>query len=506
MRPCPIGVALLCLVVAGCAAAPAIPRARLSGWHSIRHPSFRLVGDLPPDELQRLADELALFDRIFARLTRIPAEPLEPVAIYLLADPELTRRFGLAGSVAGWMLATLEGCFAAVEAGHAHVQTRATLLHEYTHALLRRNRRGPLPPWYDEGLSTYFSTFSVRNGGAVVGGVPSAEIGWIANRGPIPLARLFAGSSWEIPQPEVQDFYATAWALSHHLLTTPRGRQELTTFAARLERGEPWQAAQAAAFGRPVERLQSELEAHVKLLSRGVAAEAVIDPGDQGSRASLEIFPASTAEVAYELGFLALQVGDQHPRSSQAPLASALFEIALDEHPAAPRAEAGLAEALALAGDVHSALPRGERAVARAPRDVRVRLQAGRVALAHADAAGDRAPEVEVALRTAEEHYRRALELDPASAVAWAGLGQTCRRQARGDEAVAAFERARGLGWSPQIDLELGTLYLASGRREEALALLRPLAGDPHGGRTREEARAQLESAGLLPDEATAAP
>jgi tetratricopeptide (TPR) repeat protein len=506
VRRRPIGVALLCLVVAGCAAAPAIPHARLTGWHSIRHPSFRLVGDLPADELRRLADELALFDRVFARLARIPAEPLEPIAIYLLSDPQLTRPFGLAGSVAGWMLATLEGCFAAVEAGRTHIETRATLLHEYTHALLRRNRRGPLPPWYDEGLSTYFSTFSIRNGGAVVGGVPSAEIGWIASRGPIPLARLFEGSTWKIPQPEVQDFYATAWALSHHLLTTPRGRQELTTFAAHLERGEPWQAAQAAAFGRPVERLQSELELHVKLLSRGVAAEAVIDSGDQVPLAPLEISPVSMAEIAYELGFLALQVGDQHPGGSQALLARALFEVALDEHPSAARAEAALAEALALAGDARQALPRGERAVARAPQDVRVRLQAGRVALAHADAGGDRAPEVELALLTAEEHYRRALELDPASALAWAGLGQTCRRQARGDAAVAAFERARGLVWSPQIDLELGALYIASGRRDEAVALLWPLAGDPHGGRTREEARAQLASAGLHPDEATAAP
>jgi tetratricopeptide (TPR) repeat protein len=463
-----------------------------------------MIGDAPPEELRTLAGELALFDRAFALLARMPAEPLEPVSIFVLSNPELARRFGLAGSVAGWMVATLEGCFAVVEAQRAHVETRATLLHEYTHALLRRNRRGPLPPWYDEGLSSYFSTFSVREDGVVLGAVPSAEIEWLTKRGLLPLASLFEGSGWGGGQPRVHDFYATAWALSHQLLATPRGRHELASFATRLERGERWQAAQAAAFGRPVEQLEAELGKHVKLLARGVAAEAVIDRGDLGARTRVGSLPVSPAEVAYELGFLALQVGEQHPDGPRAPLARALFELALDEEPMAARAEAGLAVALAWAGDPLAAQPHSERAVDRDPQDGRVHLAAGRVALALASAADSSASDASGALRAALEHYHRALALDPASALAWAGLGQTRRRQQRSDDAIAAFVRARGLRWSAQLDLELGGLYLELGRLDAALALLWPLVQDAHRGRTSEDAQELLERAGLHPDDETA--
>lgn len=504
MRALRVGVAVCCAAVTGCASSPSIPPERLAGWSSIRQSSFRLLGVAPTDELRRLAGDLALFDRVFTLLAGMPAEPLEPVSIFLFEDPELARRFGLAGPVAGWMVATLEGCFAAVRAGRTHVEMRATLLHEYTHALLRRNRRGPLPPWYDEGLSTYFSTFSVRDGGAVVGGAPSAEITRLVARGPIPLPILFERPGWGRAQPQVYDFYATAWAFAHLQLATPRGRNELAGFASRLERGEPWSDAQTAAFGRPVHALESELARHVRLLARGVAAEFVIDPGDLGAPGRIGLAEQSTAEVAYELGFLALQVGDRHPRGSKAPLARALFDAALAADPSASRAEAALAEALTLEGDAPEALALSGRAVGAAPDDARIRIHAGRVQIARSDAEGASGTQRHTALRSAAEHFREALDRDPASAAAWEGLAQTRLRQGRRDEAVAAFERARGLAWSPQLDLALGTLELEQGRRKEAIALLAPLAGDPHGGSIREEARAKLDQAGLLPQEADA--
>lgn len=75
MRRGRIGIALLSLAVAGCAAGPSLPREGLDGWHAIRHPSFRLLGAGPPEELRGLADELAPFDRVFVRLARMPVEP-----------------------------------------------------------------------------------------------------------------------------------------------------------------------------------------------------------------------------------------------------------------------------------------------------------------------------------------------------------------------------------------------------------------------------------------------
>ena len=507
MRRFRASLALFCVGLLGCAVAPRILRAQLTGFHAVTGSGFRLIGDAPPQELAALAAELELFQRAFAQLAQRPATIAgAPVPVYLLRDESLARRFGLAGMVDGWMLSTLAGCFASVEVHPNHTQTRGTLFHEYTHVLLRRHRRAPLPPWYDEGLSTYFSTVSIRDGAVVVGSAPGQLITWIEKRGPLPLDRLFEGSVWQLDRREIGDFYATGWALSHYLLATPGGRRELASFATQLERGTAWQLAYASAFDRPLERLGAQLEAHVAMLARGVAAEAMLDGTGMGAPRPPAPAPLRTADVAYELGYLALALRREGEDQSTGALARKLLEISLAEDPSSGRTEAALAETEALRGDIAASLSRTDRALALAPDDPLVRLHVGRVELARAEAAGKGGPAAESALHAAEDQYRRALDLDPASAVAWAGLGQTWRRAGRRDEAIAAFQRARELGWSGQLDLELGGLYLELGRRDEAVALLWPLAQDPHGGQASADARAQLDRAGLLPDEPPAAP
>jgi Flp pilus assembly protein TadD len=473
----------------------------MAGWHAIEGTGFRLVGNAPPDTLQKLARELALFEGAFAHLARRPANAVSArVPIYLFRDRDLAARFELGGMVAGWTLPTLAGCFAAVRVRPNHVETRATLFHEYTHALLRRGRRAPVPPWYDEGLSTYFSTLGFRDGAIVVGAAPAGGIAWIAKRGPFPLARLFSVSVWELRPEQIADFYATSWALSHQLLSTPGGRRELSAFAAQLERGAAWREAFAAAFARPPERLEAALETHVEALSRGVPAEATIDPKEVLVREPGHPIPLSSGEIAYELGYLALQLDEEGEDSSLGALARGLLGHAREADPSAPRPEAALAEARARDGDAAGAVPLAQQAQERAPDDARISLHVGRTELARAEEAGD-GPDAEAALRSAEEAYRRALALDPGSAVAWEGLGNTWHRAGRTGEAEDALERARALGWSARLDLELGSLYLERGRREDALRLLWPLAQDPHRGKTAEEAMELLERAGLTPAE-----
>jgi Flp pilus assembly protein TadD len=111
--------------------------------------------------------------------------------------------------------------------------------------------------------------------------------------------------------------------------------------------------------------------------------------------------------------------------------------------------------------------------------------RAGEVALALGDAG------------EAEERFRGALAIDTHYASAWFGLGRALDRRGDAAGAIAALEHARGIAWSSALDLETGRLYLAAGRSEDALALLRPLAADPHAGRVAERAAELLKEAGL---------
>jgi len=131
-----------------------------------------------------------------------------------------------------------------------------------------------------------------------------------------------------------------------------------------------------------------------------------------------------------------------------------------------------------------------ERAERAAPSDPWVALEAARVGALRAERAGAGASEAEAA-RFALEH---AVELGPDRPEAYAALGRfyaSTLHQPR--RAISAFARARTLGaWSPRLDLELARQHLELAETERAVALLRPVASDAHGGETSREARRML--------------
>jgi hypothetical protein len=464
----------------------------------------RLLGDLPQDEMQRFADDLVLFDAAFAYLVGwSPGPGAASVTIFLIRDRELAARLHLGRGIAGWAHITLEGAYCAVEARADYGQTRETLFHEYTHVLLRRGRRAPLPRWYDEGIASFFGTLDARSGAVVVGAVPGADVMHVHRRGPLPLDQLFEGNLRGASCQEVAHFYATSWALSHYLLLTPAGRREMARLEEELTRGSSPQEAQRVAFGRSAERVESELRAHVAGLARGVPVEAIFELDSLEIRSAGRATPLAGADAADELGRMALQLasgadGDAADRT----LARHLLEMAASQRTPPARSEAALAEALALAGQGEQAKASLRGALERAPEDPRVRLSAGRVELAQAET--DEGESAARALAAAELHLRSSLELDAGSAPAWFELGRALRQARRPEQALDALHRARSLGWSAGLDLALGELELERGDERRGFDLLWPLVQDPHGGSTRDRASRLLEDAGLLPEPAGA--
>jgi len=301
----------------------------------------------------------------------------------------------------------------------------------------------------------------------------------------MPLDLLFGGDrDATVRGAEIGHFYATAWALTHYLLSTPKGRGELSRFERELAKGTPLDAARAAAFGRSFERLTEELTTHVGYLERGVAAESVLDPRQVRVTQPSPATPMRGGEVAGAVGSLALALADDSEGEDESSdyhtrvtsLARSYLEVAAEEEPENARVRAALARARAYGGEAQGAQQLVAGALRDAPADPHVQVDAGRVALA-ARSYGE-----------AESRFRSAIALDERSPAAWFGLGRALARTDRADAALAAFERARSLGWSAELDLELGRLHLAAKRATEARALLQPLAADPHGGSVSKQA------------------
>jgi Flp pilus assembly protein TadD len=489
---------LLALLAPACAGGPRIPLTRLAGWHAVEAGDTRLIGDLAPEELQTLAGDLARFEAIFAKLAGWPgAASATPLTIYLFRGREIADRFGLGRRAAGWALETLDQSVITAQITSGQDSDRILLFHEITHVLLARDRRAPLPAWYQEGLATYFSTVSWRDGATVVGAAPITAAAWLMTRGALPLDRLFTASTVRMNHDEILDFYATSWALSHYLLSSPSGRRQLTAFVNDLARGVPSDRAQSAAFDRSLDRLGQELTAHVGHLARGVPIETLFDAGEFAAPPPPPAVALAPGEVAYALGCLALAMVEAGGADAwrQGPgLARSFLARAIAEHaPDAPRVEAALGEARAVGGDTTGGATAVQAALASAPDDPNVRLRAARVALlrAQAETRSGSSP----AFADAEKRFLHTLTLAPESASAWFGLGQALVRLERPDDAFRAFETARRFGWSRALDIAFARLHLARGDRGRAADLLRPIAYDPHDDRTREEAAALLKEA-----------
>jgi tetratricopeptide (TPR) repeat protein len=477
------GPALAALWLAACAA-PVVKPAQLDGWHAIAAGDVVLVAEATARETEALAADLVGFDAAFAHLIGRKVASQKPTIIHFVRNRRLGERIWLGDRAAGWALGTLEESLACV-ALSSKIETRITLFHEYTHLLLARQRAARLPRWYNEGLAVYFSTLRVRDGAVEVGSVPFEYVQWLATRGPLPLPELFG------PPDGIRsiDFYATSWALVHYLLSSARGRAELSRFEKELSAGVALDTARERAFGRSFEALSAELAAHLGYLQRGVSGEAVLDPRQLVIAKTPAARPLTRSESARALGLLALALEDVvHEESRDRGILAVsrdLLEIAVAGDAGNARARAALAYAESLANDREDARASVARALADAPGEREVLWRAGQVALALGD------------LEHAEQRFRGALAAGGEFASAWFGLGLALDR--RGDAAAAldALERARRIAWSDALDLETGRLYLAAGRTDDALAVLQPLASDPHGGYVAEQAGELLRAAGL---------
>lgn len=477
-------------LLAACAGSLHVPHAWLTDWHVAQMGPTRLIGDLPAEELEQLAGDLARFEVIFARLAGWDegTGTTRPLTIHLIRDRELAAHFDLGMGIAGWAMTTLDASYITLLITSGRDSNRGTLFHEYTHVLLARNEHTPIPRWINEGLAVYFSTLNERSGAVVVGAAPGAGAERVRQRGPMPLAELMDASLVDMKHVEVADYYATSWALAHYLMASPARRRELAAYLKLLARGTPGGEAQQAAFGRSLEQLSQELSTHVAYLSRGVPIETLFASSAFATPEPPTAVSLAPREVAFALGSLALAMlesDDAGDWTKGPPLAHGLLSLARNETaPAAPEIEAAFAEALAWGGDEDAARAAVQSALARAPGDPRVHLRAARVSLLRAETESDSA----ASLAEAEQQFARARTLDPNSAAAWFGHGQTLVKLDRERDAIAAFETARSLGWSRQLDVARARLHLARGEPALAAELLRPIAQDPHGGAVQKEA------------------
>lgn len=264
------------------------------------------------------------------------------------------------------------------------------------------------PAWLSRGLSGVLSNTLVRQDDVVIG----AAIPWHLEalrerRQPLRQMLTVVSNSPAIRSGDnLRAFDAQAWAFVHYLMFSDQGvhAPKLNAFVALIEKGEPADAAFAAAIG-DVETYERAFSNYVNRMLYS-AARVRVDLGiDRARFPARRMTPAETASARASF----------HAAMGRTAEARTMLDAATKADPASP-VPAGI-EAMMLdqAGDTEGARAAYAKALALGTSNAYVLYRASMLARRGADAAG---------LETIEANLAKAVESNPTFAAAHAALAE----------------------------------------------------------------------------------
>jgi tetratricopeptide (TPR) repeat protein len=221
------------------------------------------------------------------------------------------------------------------------------MVHEYVHLILNRSG-GRYPVWLNEGLAEYFATLPSTGDAVPVGRMARTRMRSLMSGRLFNLDQLFAVTH-ESPEYQTAEhgglFYAQSWALTHMLLADPRYRDGANRFIALMREGIPSAQAVETVWGRPLGRLQGDLQDYVR---NGYFAVRVIrfdEPSEDAPVATREVSSFEADLVLANMLAAAREDADKARKAFEGLAAQKPDDIALLESRAALEFRTGRARA-----------------------------------------------------------------------------------------------------------------------------------------------------------------
>jgi hypothetical protein len=239
-------------------------------WHEVTTEHFRIRTDADPE---LVLGEARRFEVLRAHLLRYLAGPRvrldSRLEVILLRDAAALDEFA---SLVGGYFTQLEWTQYIVTSGHEErgpgTYAYRNFQHELVHALGASLFPG-MPRWFSEGLAQFLERARFDEQGRFMVGTSGAYmLEFVRYQGRQPIANLFAAESKADSDPyHQQSHYATSW-LAVHYLALARG-EGLARYLVGLHEGKPTELAWSAAFpGLDPAALDSELSAYVNTALR----------------------------------------------------------------------------------------------------------------------------------------------------------------------------------------------------------------------------------------------
>jgi len=343
------------------------------------------------------------------------------------------------------------------------------MFHEYAHYFMFQHAAAAYPAWYIEGFAEVYGTIDIQSNGFVLGAPAKHRGATLSVLGSYRVERLLDPPE-ELQWKDGAQIYAMGWLLSHYLSFSEDRRGQLDKYFALINQGKTNKEAAEGAFGN-LSKLNRDLDRYQRSKIRGVEvtfpdyklpdvavrplteAEAAIMP--YRIRSSAGVDENEAAKIVGPVRGIAEQYPDSIP---------VLLELVEAEYDAANynQSEAAVRRILNIE-----------------PENVRAHTYLGNIALRRAE---DDPAQFEIA-RSAFALAARLDRYDPLPLFGYY-LSYRLAGQTPPENALIALEMAYEFApFDDGIRVALAHLLLTEHRNSDALAVLTPIANNPHGGK-----------------------
>lgn len=360
------------------------------------------------------------------------------------------------------------------------------LMHEYAHHFMMQNASTGYPSWFIEGFAEYYMTADIEANRVHLGKANENRVYWLTNSPWIPLDQLLTKTPGQVEGTQRLTYYPMAWLLTHWFLSDDTRRQQLGDYLTRVRGGGDRVTSMQEATGLSLSELRAELDRHLhgRLTYYRINADF--------PRADVTVRPLD--ETTGDLLLLGLRL--KTPSSDEAR-AEVIERVRRESAPYANTSAGRLIQGHA---ELHFGdEARGEEILKALVADEPQNVEALQLLASHRlQQIADRPEDAETLFDEANVWIQQAKAVAPTDyrtlmLVATAGQSSPdYPRQQDLDAWILAFRAAPQLG---QIRIQAAQALLRRNRVREAIFLLEPVAGDPHGGSGSEYARRLIDQA-----------
>jgi len=266
----------LFLLVPAYAAAATTTAAAKENWSSVRSKNFTVVGNAGESDMRKLATKLELFRYTLSLLfpgARI-STPV-PTTVIMFKDDHSFDPFKpqykgkTRDNVAGYFRSGEDVNYIVLSKEYGSSISIQVIFHEFEHSIVHNNINNA-PPWLDEGLAEFYSTFLSLSDLKVRLGDPIPwHINTLRDRDFMPLKTLLTvdrKSPYYNENDKASIFYAESWVFVHYLMlgNNSKRQPQLIRYISQMNSGMSAEENFRQSFQTDYKTMEDELRAYIR--------------------------------------------------------------------------------------------------------------------------------------------------------------------------------------------------------------------------------------------------